>query len=92
MSLEEDQDLGGDVGLSDDTDSGDTSVDMEDEEGFLLPPLPPPCIDCCIKQWILNQFDLRPYREPDFDMPTMRHFLKRHALQAVRFFLSTTHR
>ena len=94
MSLEEDQDLGGDVGLSDDTDSGDTSVDMpEDEEGFLLPPPPlPPCIDCCIKQWILNQFDLRPYREPDFDMPTMRHFLKRQALQAVRFFLSTTHR
>ena len=64
LSLEEDpQDLGGDVGLSDDTDSGDTSVDMpEDEAGFLLPPPPPPlpCIDCCIKQWILNQFDLRP--------------------------------
>ncbi len=46
---------------------------------------------CCIKQWILNQFDLRPYLEPDFDMPTMRHFLSLHALHAVRFFLLMTH-
>ena len=49
--------------------------------------------DCwfCMRQWILNQFDLLPYLEPDLDMPTMRHFLSLHALQAVLFFLSTTH-
>ena len=49
--------------------------------------------DCwfCIRQWILNQLDLLPYLEPDLDMPTMRHFLSLQALQAVLFFLSTTH-
>jgi hypothetical protein len=31
------------------------------------------------------------YLDPDLDMPTMRHFLSLQALQAVRFFLSTTH-
>ena len=46
---------------------------------------------CCIRQWILNQFDLRPYLEPDLDIPTMRHFLSLQALHEVRFFLSTTH-
>ena len=45
----------------------------------------------CIRQWILNQLDLRPYLQPDLDMPTMRHFLSLHALHAVLFFLSTTH-
>ena len=53
MSLEDDQDLGGDVGLSDDTDSGDTSVDMEDEEAK-------PSVDQC-HQFIIviegNQVD-----------------------------------
>ena len=44
-----------------------------------------------MRQWILNQLDLLPYLEPDFDMPTMRHFLSLQALQAVLFFLSTTH-
>ena len=49
--------------------------------------------DCwfCMMQWILNQLDLLPYLEPDLDMPTMRHFLSLQALQAVLFFLSTTH-
>jgi len=47
---------------------------------------------CCMRQWILNQLDLLPYLDPDFDMPTMRHFLSLHALQAVLFFLSTTQR
>ena len=46
---------------------------------------------CCIRQWILNQLDLLPYLDPDLDMPTMRHFRSLQALQAVRFFLSTTH-
>ena len=50
---------------------------------------PPPWF--CIRQWILNQLDLLPYLEPDLDMPTMRHFLSLQALQAVLFFLSTTH-
>ena len=45
----------------------------------------------CMRQWILNQLERRPYREPDLDMPTMRHLRRRQALQAVRFFLSTTH-
>lgn len=45
----------------------------------------------CIRQWILNQFDLRPYRQPDLDIPTDKHFLNRHALQEVRFLLSITH-
>lgn len=49
------------------------------------------CCCSCNRQWILNQFDRRPYRLPLFDMPTRRHFLKRHALQAVRFFLLITH-
>lgn len=47
---------------------------------------------CCMRQWILNQLDLLPYLDPDFDIPTMRHFLRRQALQAVLFFLSTTQR
>ena len=49
--------------------------------------------DCwfCMMQCILNQLDLLPYLEPDLDMPTMRHFLSLQALQAVLFFLSTTH-
>ena len=46
----------------------------------------------CIRQWILNQLDLRPYLEPDLDIPTIRHFLSLQALQEVLFFLSTTHR
>ena len=46
---------------------------------------------CCMRQWILNQLERRPYREPDLDMPTMRHLRSRHALQAVRFFLLMTH-
>ena len=45
----------------------------------------------CIRQWILNQLDLRPYLEPDFDIPTIRHFLSLQALHEVLFFLSTTH-
>lgn len=53
------------------------------------------CSRCCCcswrRQWILNQFDRRPYREPFFDIPTIRHFLSRHALHAVRFFLLITH-
>ena len=49
------------------------------------------CMLCCIRQWILNQFDLRPYLEPDLDIPTIKHFLSRQALQAVLFFLSTMH-
>jgi hypothetical protein len=32
-----------------------------------------------------------PYREPLFDMPTIRHFLSRHALHDVLFFLLMTH-
>ena len=84
-------------------------------------------VACCMRQWILNQLDRRPYLDtwgcmsnsthtymyctcqinnnlfkttwpgylsyldPDLDMPTMRHFLSLQALQAVRFFLSTTH-
>ena len=51
-----------------------------------------PCRFCCIRQWILNQLDLLPYLEPDLDIPTIRHFLSLQALQAVRFFLSTTQR
>ena len=47
---------------------------------------------CCMRQWILNQLDLLPYLDPDFDMPTIRHFLSLQALQAVLFFLSTTQR
>ena len=45
----------------------------------------------CIRQWILNQFDLLPYREPDLDMPTIRHLRSLQDLHEVRFFLSTTH-
>lgn len=44
-----------------------------------------------IRQWILNQFDLLPYREPDLDIPTVRHFLSLQLLQEVRFFLLMTH-
>lgn len=53
----DDHDLGGDVGLSDDDDSGETSVDNGVDEDFFAGLF---CKDCCIKQWILNQFDLRP--------------------------------
>lgn len=49
------------------------------------------CCCSCNRQWILNQFDRRPYLLPLLDMPTSRHFLKRHALHAVRFFLLITH-
>ena len=44
----------------------------------------------CMRQWILNQLDLRPYLQPDLDMPTLRHFLSRHALQEVLLRLSIT--
>ena len=44
-----------------------------------------------MRQWILNQLLLLPYLEPDLDMPTMRHLRSLQALQAVLFFLSTTH-
>ena len=77
------------------TDSIEVKLDVDVVLGvdilLLLPPPPPPDA-CCIRQWILNQFDLRPYREPDFDIPTMRHFRNLQALQAVRFFLLITHR
>ena len=97
--------------------------------GVRLPPLWADVLPrfCCMRQWILNQLDRRPYLDtwgcmsnsthtriycicrinnnlfkttwpgylsyldPDLDMPTMRHFLSLQALQAVRFFLSTTH-
>ena len=58
------------------------------DEGLLF--CPPAA--CCMRQWILNQLDRRPYLEPDLDIPTMRHFRNRQALQAVRFFLLMTHR
>ena len=45
----------------------------------------------CMRQWILNQLDLLPYLDPDFDIPTIRHFLSLQALHEVLFFLSTTH-
>ena len=64
-----------------------------ESKGWLKPP-PTDCrceAACCMRQWILNQLDLRPYRDPDFDIPTMRHFLNRHALQAVLFFLLMIH-
>lgn len=63
----------------------------------LLPPNIPGTIGWSIpvcswrRQWILNQLDLRPYRDPDLDMPTRRHFRSRQALQDVRFFLLMTH-
>lgn len=96
-SLGEDHDLGGDEGLSEEELKGDTSVEREggadgapeEDEDFFVGEPPR---DCCMRQWILNQFDLRPYLDPDFDMPTIRHLRSRQALQAVRFFLSTTHR
>ena len=46
---------------------------------------------CCIRQWILNQLERRPYLDPDLDIPTIKHLRRRQALQAVLFFLSTTH-
>ena len=45
----------------------------------------------CMRQWILNQFDRRPYRHPDLDIPTVRHFRSLQALQEVLFLLSITH-
>ena len=68
-------------GLEDDRDGG---VAVE-TEGLFVEFL-------CMRQWILNQLDLRPYLEPDLDIPTIRHFLSLQALQEVLFFLSTTHR
>ena len=62
---------------------GDASLD----EGLLFCPAA-----CCMRQWILNQLDRRPYLDPDLDIPTIRHFRNRQALQAVRFFLLMTHR
>ena len=71
---------------------GAESTKLDDDVcGDCLDWLPPPEA-CCIRQWILNQLDRRPYRDPDFDIPTIRHFRKRHALQAVRFFLLITQR
>ncbi len=65
-SLEaDDHGLGGEVGLSDDEDSGETSE--ESDECFVagdgdgaLPPAGPWPRDCCMRQWILNQLDLLP--------------------------------
>ena len=74
------------------TDSIEVKLDVDVVLGVLVLLLLPSPDACCIRQWILNQFDLRPYREPDFDIPTMRHFRNRQALQAVRFFLLITHR
>ena len=102
--LDQTDDLGGEDGLKeDDFGDGMTSDDKDwgggvgnplfgcgDEDGCGEPDLP--FMLCCMRQWILNQLDLLPYLDPDFDIPTIRHFLRRHALQAVRFFLSTTHR
>ena len=44
-----------------------------------------------MRQWILNQFDLLPYLDPDLLIPTMRHLRSLQALQAVLFFLLMTH-
>lgn len=94
ISFEEVHDLGGDVGLKDELDNGETSVESGGggwdalAEVLLLPP----CMLCCMRQWILNQLDRRPYLDPDLDIPTIRHFRNRQALQAVRFFLLMTHR
>lgn len=49
------------------------------------------CCCSCKRQWILNQFDLLPYRDPLFDIPTSKHFRNRQALHAVLFFLLITH-
>lgn len=49
------------------------------------------CCCSCSRQWILNQLERRPYREPLFDIPTIRHLRNRHALHAVRFFLLIVH-
>lgn len=66
---------------------GDGSIDEGvDTDGGRFP------VACCMRQWILNQFDLRPYLDPDLDMPTIRHLRRRQALHAVRFFLLITHR
>ena len=73
----------GAVGLSE-----DDEAELPGGEGFGA--IAPPRF-CCMRQWILNQWERRPYLEPDLDMPTMRHLRSRQALQAVRFFLSTTH-
>ena len=81
----EGQMLRGMVGLRDGAEEEDVELGGDD---FLLPAV----IFCCMRQWILNQLDRRPYRDPDLDIPTMRHLRKRHALHAVRFFLSTTQR
>jgi len=43
------------------------------------------------KQWILNQFERRPYLEPLLDMPTEKHFFNLHDLHEVLFFLLMTH-
>ena len=55
---------------------------------------PPPPLDFwaffCIRQWILNQLERLPYLQPDLDIPTERHFLRRQALQDVLFLLSMT--
>ena len=66
-------------GIADVRDMGATNGE---EDGF--------CAFFCIKQWILNQFDLLPYRHPDLDIPTFRHFFSRQALQDVLFLLSIT--
>ena len=75
----------GAVGLRD-----DDEAELPGGEGFGAPSPALPRF-CCMRQWILNQLERRPYLDPDLDMPTMRHLRSRHALQAVRFFLSTTH-
>ena len=69
MSFELVHDLGGDVGLKDELDNGETSVERGGTGDALLELLLFPCMLCCMRQWILNQLDLRPYREPE-----MYHF------------------
>ena len=68
MSFELVHDLGGDVGLKDELDNGETSVERGGTGDALLELLLFPCMLCCMRQWILNQLDLRPYREPEIDI------------------------